>query len=129
SIEKFNAYVSKVVSDADYTDKLSQARTSRKQVNKQRKSPKRSIREKGVMGQFARINPTEVADINEYNELAEIVKGDKPFNIEDVILRTHALVAKMYQDEKQVAPAENATVDSMMAALTAKRETERKTDR
>src|SRR5690606_7586679 len=45
TIEKFDARVGKVASDAEYTDTLSQARMSPKQVRKQRKSPKPRRRE------------------------------------------------------------------------------------
>lgn len=127
SIESFNKFVSKVVEDADYADKLSQARTYRKKIRSKKKSDNRSFREKAAMSQFAKINPTQVTDINEYNELASQL--DKPFNLAEVTTKTRELVGKIYQDELQVSPPEGHTTEQMMADLQAKREADRDTDR
>jgi hypothetical protein len=79
AVNKFIDYASKVFADADYSDKLNTANSTRKKIRKISKNADKSANLRTLGRKFAEIDPSMVEDIDEYNEIAksilESVKG------------------------------------------------------
>jgi hypothetical protein len=83
SVKEFTDYMSKVFADADYANKLSEARTLRKIISKASKNKSLSYDANLVKlaVEFKKIDPAMVEDIDQYNKMAsqlkEAIKGSK----------------------------------------------------
>lgn len=73
SIDRFVTYVSKVISDATFTDKLSEAQRLRGLIKRAASIKTTQANLSSVAKQFASINPLNVQDIGEYSKLASTV--------------------------------------------------------
>jgi hypothetical protein len=78
SIDRFVTYVSKVISDATFADKLSEAQRLRGLIKRAASIKTTQANLSSVAKQFASINPLNVQDIGEYSKLAStILEGVK----------------------------------------------------
>jgi hypothetical protein len=78
SIDRFVTYVSKVISDATFQDKLSEAQRLRGLIKRAASIKTTQANLSSVAKQFASINPLNVQDIGEYSKLAStILEGVK----------------------------------------------------
>lgn len=78
SINRFVTYVSKVISDATFADKLSEAQRLRGLIKRAASIKTTQANLSSVAKQFASINPLNVQDIGEYSKLAStILEGVK----------------------------------------------------
>lgn len=78
SIDRFVTYVSKVISDATFQDKLSEAQRLRGLIKRAASIKTTQANLSSVAKQFASINPLNVQDIGEYSKLAAtILEGVK----------------------------------------------------
>lgn len=78
SIDRFVTYVSKVISDATFQDKLSEAQRLRGLIKRAASMKTTQANLSSVAKQFASINPLNVQDIGEYSKLAAtILEGVK----------------------------------------------------
>ena len=73
SIDRFVTYVSKVISDATFVDKLSEAQRLRGLIKRAASIKTTQANLSSVARQFASINPLNVQDIGEYSKLASTV--------------------------------------------------------
>lgn len=73
SIDRFVTYVSKVISDATFADKLSEAQRLRGLIKRAASIKTTQANLSSVAKQFASINPLNVQDIGEYSKLAATV--------------------------------------------------------
>jgi hypothetical protein len=73
SIDRFVTYVSKVISDATFADKLSEAQRLRALIKRAASIKTTQANLSSVAKQFASINPLNVQDIGEYSKLASTV--------------------------------------------------------
>lgn len=73
SIDRFVTYVSKVISDATFVDKLSEAQRLRGLIKRAASIKTTQANLSSVAKQFASINPLNVQDIGEYSKLASTV--------------------------------------------------------
>jgi hypothetical protein len=73
SIDRFVTYVSKVISDATFADKLSEAQRLRGLIKRAASIKTTQANLSSVARQFASINPLNVQDIGEYSKLASTV--------------------------------------------------------
>lgn len=132
SVSNLNSFVDKVAEDADYAEKLQQAKNLRKTVSKKGKSTLRDFREKELTRVFKQINPEEVDNIDEYNAIGQsLAEGFKPnqiVNLESSHKSVKDIVSKMYRNEFKVSPAEAYTSQDMLDQLTQRKEEARTND-
>lgn len=73
SIDRFVTYVSKVISDATFNDKIAKAQKLRSLIKRGASLKTGQVNISAAAKAFARINPLNVRDINEYMKIAEAV--------------------------------------------------------
>lgn len=73
SIDRFVTYVSKVISDATFNDKIAKAQKLRSLIKRGASLKTGQVNISAAAKEFARINPLNVRDINEYMKIAEAV--------------------------------------------------------
>ena len=73
--ERFVDYVSKVVADAEYASKLEASFNTRKDIKKLSGQGSQQHNLAAMGTSFAKVDPRHVDDINEYQEMADLVKG------------------------------------------------------
>jgi hypothetical protein len=73
-VGRFLDYAERVFKDAEYADKLSTARSARKQIKSLSRNKDKAANLRDVGSKFADIDPALVDDIDQYNELASLVK-------------------------------------------------------
>jgi hypothetical protein len=69
-IDRFIAYADKVFEDAEYADKLSVAKATRKKIKKLSKNKDKPANLTDLAKKFADIDPSYISDIDEYNRVA-----------------------------------------------------------
>ena len=74
STKKFIDYATKVYDDADYANKISNAKGLRSSIKKLSKDKEKNANLRVVAFQFAKIDPSLVEDIDMYNEMASKIK-------------------------------------------------------
>lgn len=74
STKKFIDYATKVYNDADYANKISEAKGLRSSIKKLSKDKEKNANLRVVAFQFAKIDPSLVEDIDMYNEMASKIK-------------------------------------------------------
>lgn len=115
SIDRFVTYVSKVVSDATFDDKLAKAQKVRNLIKRAASIKTTQANLSTAAKQFASINPLNVQDVDEYMKIAEsvlggvkssrstpdlIVKFNKAFSAGDVQAYTNAQKAFIETEAK-----------------------------
>ena len=74
SVSKFVDYMAKVFADAEYSSKLSQANSLKKDISKFSKDKNKDANLRDIGQQFIKIDPSMVEDIDSYNEMAANIK-------------------------------------------------------
>jgi hypothetical protein len=74
SVDKFIDYAGKVFADAEYANKLNTAKDTRSQIRKLSKSKEKFANLRDLGSKFAGIDPSMVEDIDEYNEMATLIR-------------------------------------------------------
>lgn len=74
SVGKFVDYMTKVFSDAEYENKLSNAKKTRKDISRLSKNKDKNANLTDLGKKFLQVDPSMVEDIDEYNRVAEQVK-------------------------------------------------------
>jgi hypothetical protein len=71
-------HVTKVLLDVEYDGKLQQATKTKKEIAKARKSKgfEKAANNAGVVNEFLKLNPDDVTDINEYNQIAGKIRDN-----------------------------------------------------
>lgn len=75
SLYDFIFYSEKVFTDADYNEKISTANKSKKSIKRYSKNTKNQATDNSVAKEFLKIDPKKVADVDEYNRIADMVKS------------------------------------------------------
>ena len=74
SIDSFIDYMTKVFANAEYSSKLSQANSLKKDISKFSKDKNKNANLRDMAQQFVKIDPSMVEDIDAYNEMAAKIK-------------------------------------------------------
>ena len=74
AVEKFIDYVGKIFADAEYANKLNTAKDTRSQIRKLSKSKEKFANLRDLGSKFAGIDPSMIEDIDEYNEMATLIR-------------------------------------------------------
>ena len=74
AVEKFIDYVGKIFADAEYANKLNTAKGTRSQIRKLSKSKEKFANLRDLGSKFAGIDPSMIEDIDEYNEMATLIR-------------------------------------------------------
>ena len=74
SVERFVNYMTKVFADADYANKLSVALDARKSISKLSKNKDKDANLRALGEKFKEIDPSMVENIDEYNDIASLIK-------------------------------------------------------
>lgn len=74
SVNRFIDYVTKVLKDADYSNKLFEARKTLSSLKKLSKNSEKNADLRAVASEFTKIDPSMVENIDEYNEISEKLK-------------------------------------------------------
>lgn len=74
SVDRFTDYMVKVISKADYANKLSEARKTLSSIKSLSKDDKKNADLRAVGSEFAKIEPSMVENIEEYNDIASKLK-------------------------------------------------------
>jgi hypothetical protein len=74
SIKKFVDYTQKVWNDAAYADKLSTAKSDKKDISKLSRNKDKNANLRQLGKKFSEIDPSMVIDIDKYNEVASSIK-------------------------------------------------------
>ena len=74
SVDRFVDYMSKVFADADYSNKLSFALKTKSDISKLSKNKDKDANLRALGEKFAKIDPSMVENIDEYNEMASAIK-------------------------------------------------------
>lgn len=110
SVARFTDYMAKVFADADYKEKLSNARKNLSSIKKLSKNEEKNGDLRALGSEFSKIDPSMVENIDEYNDISKkikeaidgskIRKADTKFaetvNIED----TTAYIEKTLQEQE-----------------------------
>lgn len=72
TLDNFYKRVDRIFEDADYEDKLKNARSSRKKIKSAKDSKSIPLTLRNLAERFAKINPSEVDNIDKYNEMVEL---------------------------------------------------------
>ena len=75
SVDRFTQYMTKVFEKADYANKLSIAKKVRGQIKKLSQNKDKNANLRDLASKFGKIDPSIVADIDKYNELAAKIKS------------------------------------------------------
>lgn len=73
-VNDFIKYATNVFADADYAEKLNVANATRKQIKKLSKGADKFANLRDLGSRFSEIDPSLVSDIDEYNNIASLVK-------------------------------------------------------
>jgi hypothetical protein len=74
AVSNFIQYATNVFADADYAQKLSDAKSTRSKIKKLSKNKDKLANLRDLASRFAEIDPSMVEDIDEYNKIASLVK-------------------------------------------------------
>jgi ribosomal protein S18 acetylase RimI-like enzyme len=74
AVDKFIDYAGKIFADAEYANKLNTAKDTRSQIRKLSKSKENFANLRDLGSKFAAIDPSMVEDIDEYNEMATLIR-------------------------------------------------------
>jgi len=74
AVDKFIDYAGKIFADAEYANKLNTAKNTRSQIRKLSKSKENFANLRDLGSKFAAIDPSMVEDIDEYNEMATLIR-------------------------------------------------------
>ena len=74
SVSKFVDYMTKVFNDAEYASKLSKAKSTKKDIAKLSKNKDKDANLRELGKEFAKIDPSMVENIDEYNDMASKIK-------------------------------------------------------
>jgi len=74
SVSKFVDYMTKVFNDAEYASKLSKAKSTKKDIAKLSKNKDKDANLRDLGKEFAKIDPSMVENIDEYNDMASKIK-------------------------------------------------------
>lgn len=75
SVDRFTQYMTKVFEKADYANKISKAKKTRTDIKRLSKDKTKNANLRDLAYKFGKIDPSIVADIDAYNELAEQIKN------------------------------------------------------
>lgn len=121
SITKFNDFVSKVATDAQTAEQYAEATQLRSKIRLRAK--RGTFKEKALLKQFTRVNPNDVVDIDEYNQLANSLVNGKPFNIDASEAALANIVGKIHSQELQVSA--KGTSEEILDKIEDKRKADR----
>ena len=107
-VNEFIQYATNVFADADYAEKLSIANATRKQIKKLSKSADKFANLRDLGSRFSEIDPSLVSDIDEYNNIASLVKE----SIKGSTVRGTDPVFARIANEEQVNEYISDTIDS-----------------
>ena len=74
AVDKFIDYAGKVFADAEYANKLNTAKALRSDIRKLSKTKEKFANLRNLGSKFASIDPSMVEDIDEYNEMAILIR-------------------------------------------------------
>lgn len=74
SVERFVDYAGKLFADADYANKLNIANETKRQINKLSKNKEKFANLRDLGSKFVKIDPSMVDNIDEYNQVASLIK-------------------------------------------------------
>jgi hypothetical protein len=74
AVDKFIDYVGKIFADAEYTNKLNISKALRSDIRKLSKKKEKFANLRDLGSKFASIDPSMVEDIDEYNEMAILIR-------------------------------------------------------
>lgn len=99
SVNDFLDYVSKVVSDTEYAEKLDNASVLRKGIKRKIKSAKQLY--KHIAKSFLEINPEYVENVDQYLEIAEMINKSMT---KSRVVNTGGNVSVRFKEEEDVKP-------------------------
>ena len=75
SVDRFTTYMTKVFEKADYANKINEAKKLRSKIKSLSKNKDKNANLRDLASKFGKIDPSIVADIDAYNELAAQIKN------------------------------------------------------
>lgn len=126
---KLSAFINKVANDAVYANKVSQSERRKQKIKEASRSKKTGLDDRRIAQEFTKLDPTEVANIDEYLEKANqlvrsylpatrskqgvVTRESKAAPIEDVREYIRKEIADQYTREMKSEPSSTMSIDDM----------------